>query len=125
MNVPRHRFFSKTHLFNDACPFQDGEDPVSVITEGKFNSPFLMATGDDILHITQYRVITEKVVLCSVGSFPKAILSLFAAYYVFDMAYPIQCRNTLLYMSKFILKLSCLDKLTSSALAAISTMEKL
>ena len=55
----------------------------------------------------------------------KAILSLFASYYVFDMAYPRECKNTPLYLEKALLKLSNSEKLSSGAIAAISAMDKL
>lgn len=70
-------------------------------------------------------LIVEKQVFCSIGDFHKAILSLFACYYVFDMAYPRECKNTLLYLESALLKLSSSEKLSSGALAAISAMDKL
>ena len=91
----------------------------------KTNSPLLFAAGEDPLHIEQYLLVVEKLVFCSMTDFHKALLSLFACYYVFDMAYPRECKNTLLYLEKALLKLSNSDKLSSGALAAISAMDKL
>ena len=104
---------------------QADDDPAQVISNLKFNSPLLLATGEDFLHIEQYLLIVEKLVFCSVNDFHKALLSLFACYYIFDMAYPRECKNTLLYLEKALLKLSNCEKLSSGALAAISAMDKL
>lgn len=85
----------------------------------------MLAVGEDRVHVEQFSLVVEKQVLCSVRDFHKALLSLFACYYVFDMAYPRECKNTLLYLEKVLLKLSSSEKLSSSALAAVSAMDKL
>ncbi len=95
------------------------------MSDMKSNSPLLMATGEDLLHIEQYLVVVEKLVLFSMNDFHKALFSLFATYYVFDMAYPRECRNTLLYLERALFKLSNKEKLSSGAIAAISAMDKL
>lgn len=84
-----------------------------------------MATGDDLLHISEFLIVVEKEVLCKASTFPKALVCLFACYYVFDMAYPKECKNSLLFLEKALLHLSSSDKMTSSAIAAVSTMDKL
>ena len=84
-----------------------------------------MATGDDVLHISQYLIVVEKCVLCSLATFNKALLCLFMCYYVFDMAYPREVTNTLLFFEKKLLSLPNLQKLSASALAAISAMDKI
>lgn len=95
------------------------------LQEAKSNSPYMMASGDDLLHILQFQIVVEKVILCSVTSFSKALVCLFAVYYVFDMAYPKECKNSLLFLEKDLLKLTNTDKMSTSALAAVSSMDKL
>ena len=104
---------------------QDGEDPDSALKQAKTNSPYMMASGDDLLHIQQIQIVVEKVILCSVNTFNKALVCLFATYYVFDMAYPRECKNSVLFLEKALLKLTNAEKMSSSALAAVSTMDKL
>ena len=57
------------------------------------------------------------------SDFYKALFSLFASYYMFDMAYPKECKNTYLYLEKVLLKLPNSDKISGGALAAISSIE--
>ena len=86
----------------------------------KSNSPFLLATGEDELHIKQYEIIVEKMVLLSVNRFSKALVCLIGAYYVFDMAYPRECKNSLLFLEKFLLKLPSSEKMSASVIAALT-----
>lgn len=105
--------------------FQDGDNPNTSIKNSKKNSPYVVAVGTDILHITQYLIVVEREVLYSVDDFRKATLCIFMCYYIFDMSYPREVINTLLYLEKALLELPNLQKLSASALAAVSDMDKL
>ena len=104
---------------------QDGDDLNSLLENTKNNSPCIISTGEDILHISQYLIVVEKGVLCSITSFSKALLCLFMCYYIFDMAYPKEIANTLLFLENDLLNLPNLQKLSASSVAAISAMDNL
>ena len=48
----------------------------------------------------QFFAIAERQIIVEVNSFAKAMCALFACYYVFDIAYPKQCLNTLLFFER-------------------------
>ena len=49
---------------------------------------------DDKVHPTQYFVVCENEVLSETTDFIKALIALYAWYYVIDIEYPKLCRST-------------------------------
>ena len=67
------------------------------------NSPRIAALVGESKSV-QYFIIVEQSVLCEVPSFQMALFIMFSAYYVFNLAYPKQSKNTLLFLQDFILE---------------------
>ena len=57
-------------------------------------SPYILYTGDDKVHPTQYFIVCENEAITEITSFAKALVGLFAWYYVMDIEYLKPCRNT-------------------------------
>ena len=88
----------------------------------KIFSPYILFIEDDEVHPIQYFIVCENEVLTETSSFIKALVSLFAWYYVMDIEYPKVCRNT--YNFKC-LKLPSTGNFTASCIQIISSMEQL
>ena len=71
----------------------------------------------------QLFIVVERKVLFELQSFSQALVSLIALYFVFDLAYPKPCSNTLLFVQKMILKVSSSDKLSKCLLGTISDIK--
>lgn len=81
-------------------------------------SPYIIRCNE-----MQYYIIAEKVMYMEVGSFYKALMSILALYYVYDLVYPKQCQNTLLFLEKFIFEISSGPKLSGAALATVTDIK--
>ena len=88
-------------------------------------SPYILFTGGDIVHPTQYFIVCENQVLTETTSFAKALVALFASYYVMDIEYPKSCRNTFNFVEAKCLKLPSTGSFTASSTQVISSMEQL
>ena len=49
----------------------------------------------------QFFLVAERIVLFEVSTFIKALVSLIAIYFVFDMQYPTACSSTHFYSKSF------------------------
>ena len=72
----------------------------------------------------QYFVITERRVLCEVPSLPLALFHTFAAYYVFNLAYPKECEKLLFFLQDYIIQHPDSVGRTSSYLATASDIKR-
>lgn len=72
-----------------------------------------------ITHELFAKFFLQSTVLYSVDSFSLM------CYYIFDMSYHKEVANSLLFLEKVLLGLPNLQKLSPSALAAVSAMDKL
>ena len=88
-------------------------------------SPYILYTGDDKVHPTQYFIVCENEVITETTSFAKAIVGLFAWYYVMDIEYLKTCRNTFNFAEAKCLKLPSTGNFTASSIQVISSMEQL
>lgn len=68
----------------------------------------------------QHFIAVEKAIYCEVKSFTQSLIVIMALYYVFDLAYPNACKNTLLFLEKFIFDIKTGPPLSKAALAAIT-----
>ena len=103
---------------------QDGDDPNDIIKTLE-STPVIIATGENITSIENYLIFVEKGLLYSTHSFYKALLLIFCYYYIFDIAYPSRIRNTMLFLENRFLELHSSTKLTASAIATITMIDKL
>ena len=71
----------------------------------------------------QFFLVAERIVLFEVSTFIKALVSLIAIYFVFDMQYPTACSNTLIFIQNLLLKLNTNYKLSKSVLGTITDMK--
>lgn len=86
----------------------------------------LSPTTPHIIHFNQqFFVVAEKQIIVEVNTFPKAISALFACYYVFDIAYPKQCLNTLLFLERFLFGIVTGPKLSKTVIGVISDIQKI
>ena len=84
-----------------------------------------MATGESLLSLEQIFVIAEMEIVCELqGDVRKAIAALYAIYYILDIAYPRECKNTLLLIEKMFWGIHG-EKLPQSLVGTISNIEKL
>ena len=84
-----------------------------------------MFTGDDIVYPTQYFIVCENQALTETTTFAKALVALFAWYYVMDIEYPKSCRNTFNFIEAKCLKLPSTGNFTASSIQVNSSMEQL
>ena len=91
----------------------------------KIFSPYILFIGDDEVHPTQYFIVCENEVLSETTNFIKALVSLFAWYYVMDIEYPKPCRHTFNFIEAKCLKLPSTGNFTASCIQIISSMEQL
>ena len=87
-------------------------------------SPYIMVTGNDIVHPTQYFIVCENQVLTENTTFAKALVALFAWYYVMDIEYPKSCRNTFNFIEAKCLRLPSTGNFTASSIQVNSSMEQ-
>ena len=85
----------------------------------KIFSPYILFIGDDEVHPIQYFIVCENEVLIETSSFIKALVSLFAWYYVMDIEYPKVCRNTYNFIEAKCLKLPSTGNFTASCIQII------
>ena len=88
-------------------------------------SPYILFVGDDEEHPIQYFIVCENEVLSESNNFIKAVVALFAWYYVMDIEYPKLCRNTYNFIEAKCLKLPSTGNFTANCIQAISSMEQL
>ena len=70
-------------------------------------------------------MIAEMEIVCELqGDVRKAIAALYAIYYILDIAYPRECKNTLLLIEKMFWGIHG-EKLPQSLVGTISNIEKL
>ena len=87
------------------------------------NSPRIAAVVGEST-AAQYFVIVEQSVLCELPSFQAALYIMFSAYYVFNLAYPRQSKNTLQFLQDFVLGSPDSFKRTATYLAVSSDINR-
>ena len=107
-------------LSNIHC-MQDGADIDKFIGESCIVTPFIIQVGRPGL--LQFLLVAEKQLYVEVDSLLKAMNALMALFFVFDIAYPRQCENTLLFLEKKIFQISGKQKFGHSALCIITDIE--
>lgn len=123
------RYLSKVHLY-DICSYllylQSDAQPGEEIKKTGIFSPYILFVGDDELHPVQYFIVSETEVISETTSFIKALVYLISWYYIMDIQYPQQCKNTYAFIEAMLLKLpNASTTLTASAIQAISSMQHL
>ena len=109
------------------CPsfLQHNDDLSETIALNNVTTPYIVGTGDDILHLEQFFIICENEMLpYKLSSFKSAVVTLVACHYVFNIEYPVQTHTLCKFIEKFCLGLSNMKKLSASAVGIISAIER-
>ena len=101
------------------------QDGTKLSDKGTQKSPFIGAVGKDVLNISKYNIIVEKQVLATVPDFRKSLVGLIATYYTFNIQYPKEVMNTLLFIEKYLTGISSGPRVTPATLQTISAIDKL
>ena len=72
----------------------------------------------------QYFVVAEKQIVAEVNKFDVAITARFAVYYMFDVQYPKESMNTMLFIERFILGIITGPMLSKTVLGTVSDIQK-
>ena len=89
-------------------------------------TPYIGCTGEDtMINLSEYTIIVERQPIVTLENFRKAIIALIACYYTFNIQYPKEVGNTLLYIEKFLLGINTGQRMTAAATQVISAIEKM
>ena len=78
--------------------FQNGDSIENQISQRATTAPYIIQAGPS--EARQYFIIAEKEVFVDVDDIIKAIIALTGLYYIFDIVYPKQWSNCLLFIEK-------------------------
>lgn len=89
-------------------------------------TPYIGYTGaESMLNILEYTIIVERQPIVTLEDFRKAIVALIACYYTFNIEYPKEIGNTLLYIEKYLLGINTGKRMKPAATQVISAIEKM
>ena len=95
----------------------------SAIATSELATPYVVHFGEADSG-QQFFVVCEKVLVTEAGSFIEAMVALMAVYYIFDIAYPKACTNTLLFVEKFLLKITTGPQISQASMRTVSDIQK-
>ena len=101
------------------------QDGTRLSDKDTLKTPFIAVLGRDLLNVSQYTIIVEKQALVTVSDFRKALVTLIASYYCFNIQYPKEATNTFLFIERYLIGITIGPRLTPSAIQTISAIEKL
>ena len=78
-----------------------------------------------MINLSEYTIIVERQPIVTLENFRKAIIALIACYYTFNIQYPKEVGNTLLYIEKYLLGINTGQRMTAAATQVISAIEKM
>lgn len=82
------------------------------------NYPYLMVL--ESAEAINFVVMVEREAFVETETFNSALLYLFAAYYVFNIAYPKGCYSVFIFLQKYVLAVGSEDKLYQSQSVRLS-----
>ena len=88
-------------------------------------TPYIGILGEDITKVSSFTIIVERQAVVTVNNFRKAILALMACYYTFNIQYPKEVTNTLLFIERYLLGVTTGPRISTSALQTVSAITKL
>ena len=88
-------------------------------------TPYIGCIGEEIISITEFTVITERLPITTVTDFRKAVIALVSAYYAFNIQYSKEVGNTLLFIERYLLGITTGPRMTAPAAQAISAIGKM
>jgi len=72
---------------------------------------------------SQYYIIVEQKVLCSVTAFSKALMLWFVSHYIFNLEYCKQAKDVALFMQEFVFGLPTRDKKSGTYLSVTTGIQ--
>ena len=88
-------------------------------------TPYIGCVGEDMVNITEYTIIAERLPVTTVTDFRKAIIALIATYYSFNIQYPKEVGNTLLFIERHLLGITTGQRMAAAATQTISAIDKM
>ena len=103
--------------------FQGGEDLDEEITKIPVNAPYIVVM--EASEATTYDVIVERSSLFQSTVLRTALVDLFSAYFVFDIAYPPELYPVLIFFQHYVFGLKDKEKVSVSVTTTVGTMRRL
>ena len=109
-------------LFLLQCCDVDVDSEISEVTQSE---PFLLITGEAGTENCQIFICCEGQLYTESKSIKDALLDLLSTYFVFDIVYPKNLRNVLLFIQHFVFDLPDEQPVSSSLSTFITNLRKL
>ena len=88
-------------------------------------TPYIGCTGENFINVAEFTIIAERLPIVTVTDFRKAVIALIACYYTFNIQYPKEVGNTLLFIERYLLGISTGERMTAAGTQSISAIKKL
>ena len=88
-------------------------------------APFIVAFGISSPKLMDFKVIVEKLNILPMPSLATALHCCFAAYYIYNIQFPLEFSSILLFLEKYVYKLRSSKKLPLSVTVLIDNLEKI
>ena len=100
------------------------EDIDAYIESKKSPTPYILATGEDILHIGEFFLVCEnRIIQYKLKDFKSAVITLSACHYVFNLEYSSHTHILCKFFEKFCLNMVNVKKLTIGVISAIIELQ--
>ena len=103
--------------------FQGGEDLEEEIAQIQVNAPYIVVMESS--EATSYDVVVERESLFQSTDIQTALIDLFGAYFVFDIAYPPELYSVLIFFQHYVFGLTDKQKVPVAVSTTVSTMRRL
>ncbi len=110
-----------------AIPGHLGEDVNLLLKEAedpKTLTPYIWIKGDGIMEADLFAIMADGIKVCESNTPAKAIKSLMAIFYVFNIAYPTKVTSTLSFIQKILLNVQDSTKKDKKVVKFLSTITK-
>ena len=88
-------------------------------------TPYIASTGEDPPSPVEFTLIAEREPVMKTNDFRKTLIALMGSYYTFNIQYPKEASNTLLFIERYLLGIVSRPRMSSSATQIISAISKL
>lgn len=88
-------------------------------------TPYIASTGEDLLSLGEFTIIAEREPIVKINDFRKALIALMGSYYAFNIQYPKEATNALLFIERYLLGIVSGPRMSSSATQIVSAISKL
>ena len=102
---------------------QNGDNIVDEIEKRNIAAPYIIQAGP--ANARQYFLVAENIVYVEVDDFLQAVAAVVGLYYVYNVVYPKQWNNCLLFMEKKLLGITSGPSINALPAGVISDIEKI